>query len=89
MFAAAPVRGDDDTIVGFIGLRIRPSQEFTEILNVARFGETGETYAFDKQGLLLSASRFEDQLRAASDSCPIRRSRARCYRSSCATREWT
>ena len=63
MFAAAPVRDDDEKVVAFIGLRIRPSEEFTHILNVARFGESGETYAFNKQGRLLSASRFEDQMK--------------------------
>ena len=28
-----------------------------------RFGDSGETYAFDDAGLLLSASRFDDQLK--------------------------
>ena len=45
------------------GLRIRPEDEFTRILQVARFGETGETYAFDRDGLLLSESRFDDELK--------------------------
>ncbi len=63
MFTAAPIRNADDEIIAFLGLRIRPGDQFTEILNVGRFGETGETYAFDKTGRLLSASRFEDQLK--------------------------
>jgi hypothetical protein len=63
MFVAAPVRGADDKIVAVVALRISPSQEFTEILNVARPGASGETYAFDAKGVMLSSSRFEDQLK--------------------------
>jgi hypothetical protein len=63
MFAAAPVRNDDGAAVAVLALRILPDQEFTRILNVARPGQSGETYAFDRQGVLLSRSRFEDQLK--------------------------
>jgi hypothetical protein len=45
------------------GLRIRPEDQFTRILQVVRFGESGETYAFDKDGLLLSQSRFDEDLK--------------------------
>ena len=37
---------------------------------MARLGETGETYAFDREGRLLSESRFEDHLRAAGLLAP-------------------
>lgn len=63
MFAAAPVLDEQGQAVAVIGLRIRPEVDFTRILNVARFGRSGETYAFDKQGLMLSASRFDDELK--------------------------
>lgn len=64
MFALAPVRNAKKEVVGAIGMRIRPEKEFTEILSVARAGATGETYAFNKDGLLLSESRFDDQLKS-------------------------
>jgi len=64
MYVAAPVRGEADEIIAVLGLRMRPGTEFTEILGIARAGETGETYAFDKNGLLLSQSRFDDQLKS-------------------------
>lgn len=64
MFACAPLLGENGKAIAALGLRIRPQEEFTEILNVARFGKSGETYAFDKNGLLLSSSRFDDQLKA-------------------------
>ena len=40
-----------------------PDAEFTRILSVARSGESGETYAFDQHGLMISRSRFDDQLK--------------------------
>jgi tRNA A-37 threonylcarbamoyl transferase component Bud32 len=63
MVAAAPVRDGAGKTVAVLGLRIRPEKEFTGILQVARPGESGETYAFDRQGLLLSQSRFDDDLK--------------------------
>ncbi len=38
-------------------------KHFTEFLNVARFGTTGETYAFSPEGMMLSESRFRDELK--------------------------
>jgi len=62
MFAAAPIRRENHSIA-VLGLRIRPEQEFTKILQVARAGESCETYAFDRNGLFLSQSRFDDDLK--------------------------
>ena len=64
MYAAARIPGADDKAetVAVIGLRIRPDKEFTRILNLGRLNETGETYAFDKHGVMLSESRFDQQL---------------------------
>lgn len=61
MFAAAPVVVDG-VPVAVLGLRLRPEEGFSRILTVARSGETGETYAFDKNGLMLSQSRFDKHL---------------------------
>lgn len=63
MFAFAPVMDDEGTVKAALGLRIRPDDEFSQILQVARAGTTGETYAFDRHGVFLSASRFDNQLR--------------------------
>ncbi len=63
MQVAAPLRGADDTVVGALALVINPDEEFSRILSVARSGESGETYAFDQTGLLISRSRFDAQLR--------------------------
>ena len=63
MFVRWPVRDEGGKPVAALGLRIRPEDQFTRILQVSRFGESGETYAFDRTGLLLSQSRFDDALK--------------------------
>lgn len=65
MFAMSPVRNDDFQTVAGIGFRIRPEREFTEILQIGQIGSTGETYAIDKDGLMVSNSRFDEQLMLA------------------------
>jgi serine/threonine protein kinase len=62
MFVCAPVRDDSFQVVGVLALRIRPETEFTRILQLGRIGASGETYAFDKTGLMVSKSRFDDGL---------------------------
>jgi hypothetical protein len=62
MQVAAPLT-EDGVVRGALALIINPDQEFTRILSVARSGDSGETYAFDQTGLLISRSRFDDQLR--------------------------
>jgi eukaryotic-like serine/threonine-protein kinase len=62
MFICAPVRDESFQVVGVLALRIRPETEFTRILQLGQIGASGETYAFDKKGLMVSKSRFDDQL---------------------------
>ncbi|MBC8096702.1 MAG: protein kinase, partial [Akkermansiaceae bacterium] len=61
MQVAAPIRSGG-IVRGALALVINPANEFSRILSVARTGETGETYAFDQTGLLISQSRFIVQL---------------------------
>jgi serine/threonine protein kinase len=63
MYAVAPIFDENHEVIAALGFRIRPDQDFTRILSVASAGETGETYAFDKSGLLISQSRFDEQLK--------------------------
>ena len=63
MVVATPIRNAAGDVIAGLGFSIDPEAEFSRILNVARPGESGETYAFDADGMLLSRSRFEDQLR--------------------------
>ncbi len=69
--AGGPVMGammpllDDNRLVGSLVVLIDPLERFSELLTIARTGATGKTYAFDREGVLLTQSRFEDQLRRA------------------------
>jgi len=63
MFAAAPIRSPDGRVIAILGLRIEPDKDFTRILATARAGQTGETYAFSRDGKMLSESRFDDDLK--------------------------
>jgi tRNA A-37 threonylcarbamoyl transferase component Bud32 len=62
MIVSAPVRDENFQVVASLGLRIRPERDFTQLLQLGRIGKTGETYAFAENGLMLSRSRFEDEL---------------------------
>jgi len=62
MLSAAPVRDAQGRVVAVLAALIDPDEEFTRILSVAQTGESGEIYAFDRDGLMLSGSRFESEL---------------------------
>ena len=65
MFIGAPIRDDAGRVLAAFMFRLRPDEGFTGILQQGRIGRTGETYAFDGDGRLISASRFDEQLRQA------------------------
>lgn len=62
MTVCAPIRDENFQVVAAIAFRIRPEREFTRILQLGRTGSTGETYAFDKDALMVSNSRFDGDL---------------------------
>ena len=63
MFVAAPVTNASGEAIAVLSLRMRPEGEFSRIISTARFGETGETYAFNEKAAFLSRSRFEPELK--------------------------
>jgi CheY-like chemotaxis protein len=62
LFVATPIRDDNGRIIALFTLRIDPYKSLFTITNKGRLGESGESYLFDSKGLLLSRSRFDDQL---------------------------
>ncbi|MCX6895225.1 MAG: serine/threonine protein kinase [Verrucomicrobia bacterium] len=62
MQVAAPLKDADDVIRGALAFVLRPEDEFTRVLSIARSGQSGETFAFDQNGLMISQSRFDTQL---------------------------
>ncbi len=62
MVIATSIKDESGKTLLTLGLDIEP-EDFTRILTVARSGKSGETYAFDDKGVMISNSRFEKQLR--------------------------
>ncbi len=63
MFVAAPVTTSEGKVAAVLVLLMRPEEEFSRIFAVARMGETGESYAFDRRGVVLTASLSEPELK--------------------------
>ncbi|MEY4387460.1 MAG: hypothetical protein RLY20_2743 [Verrucomicrobiota bacterium] len=63
MQVAVPIKNASGIVCGALVLVINPDAEFTRILSVARTGDSGETFAFDTEGVMLSQSRFDKQLK--------------------------
>ena len=63
MFVAAAVHDESGKVIGALGLRIRPDVQLRRLLTSNRQGQTAETYLFSRDGLMLTESRFDEQLR--------------------------
>ena len=63
MFFIGPVRDKDGSILAVMALRVDPWKDFARALKSYGSGASRETYAFDRRGIMLSLSRFDDQLR--------------------------
>ncbi len=64
IIVGAPVLNEQGKAIAAFYLFIPPEKDFTRILSIARLGNTGDTYAFDRDGLMLSDSRHDKQLKA-------------------------
>ncbi len=64
MSAVAPVHNGQGQVIGAFYLIIRPEKDFTRILSIARLGASGDTYAFDQDGVMLSDSRHDRLLKS-------------------------
>ena len=64
MIGAFTVRDNSGSPVAILTLRIDPESQFTEILQRGRMGESGESYAFNSAGKMISESRFGEDLKA-------------------------
>ncbi len=63
MFFIGPVQDTDGRILAVMTLRVDPWKDFARALKSFGNGASRESYAFDRNGVMLSSSRFEDQLR--------------------------
>ncbi len=62
MFSGAPIRGENGEVIAALTFRIDPFHRYDTIAERGRTGLTGETYFFDRHGVMISRSRFERQL---------------------------
>lgn len=62
MVVASLVLDGDDQPIAVLGMGLSPRGELAKLLLGSRFGESGETYAINRNGSLLTDSRFEGQL---------------------------
>jgi serine/threonine-protein kinase len=59
---SAPVRGAAGEIIGALNIGKFAEERFAAVFLAARLGETGEAYAFDLHGRMLTKSRFRAEL---------------------------
>ncbi|WP_455234680.1 protein kinase domain-containing protein [Thiogranum longum] len=65
MGITATIRDDSSEPIAQLFLMVPPEKDFTRILSIARMGDSGDTYAFDANGEMLSDTRHLDELKAA------------------------
>ncbi|GAB4466418.1 MAG: hypothetical protein OHK0044_06230 [Burkholderiaceae bacterium] len=62
VWIAAPVRDAQGAVIAVLDIGKPASERFSKLFEAARLGDTGELYAFDARGRLLSESRFRSAL---------------------------
>lgn len=63
MFVGTSIKDNKGKIIALLTLRINLHDELIPLMIQGRLGQSGESYVFNHQGIMLSSSRFEDQLR--------------------------
>ena len=61
MLVSTPLKNEDDDIIGVIALRVHVGT-LSNMMHSQKFGKTGETYLVNKEGYMLSESRFTKHL---------------------------
>jgi PAS domain S-box-containing protein len=63
IYIAAPIKNSDGAVIAVMALRIDLAGGFSRVMQLSRVGESGESYAFNDGGRLISDSRFNADLR--------------------------
>ena len=63
MWVAAPMKNPSGQVIGAVGFRLHPDGVLRRILSANRQGRTADVYLFNREGLLLTESRFDAELR--------------------------
>ncbi len=64
ILTAAPIRNRNGAVMAALVFTIHPDGNFSNILRASRMGDSGDTYAFNREGILISRSRFESELQS-------------------------
>ncbi|MBF0470451.1 MAG: transporter substrate-binding domain-containing protein [Gammaproteobacteria bacterium] len=67
MFFVTPIFDERGIVIAALTLRFDPVEEFSKVTRVGTLGKTGETYAMDRNGRLITSSRFESELTAVAE----------------------
>jgi PAS domain S-box-containing protein len=62
MFVASPLKDENDTIIGVVTLRIHVSI-LSNLMHSYAYGKTGESYLVNRNGYMLTESRFTEHLK--------------------------
>ncbi|MDH5592411.1 MAG: ATP-binding protein, partial [Gammaproteobacteria bacterium] len=62
IFTATPIQDTSGHTIAILAFRIDPDEGFKEIFSRSHFGISGESYAVNQQGVLLTDSRFNARL---------------------------
>ncbi|QPJ66177.1 MAG: response regulator [Candidatus Nitrohelix vancouverensis] len=60
IIVGTPIYLSNGDLSAILVLYLRADSEFTEIFSISQFGKSGETYAFDADGRMITQTRFED-----------------------------
>jgi len=66
MFFATPVKNKAGKVIAVLTERFKPHGEFSHLFALGRLGDTGESYAFDRDGRLLSTSRYHEVIHSSA-----------------------
>ncbi len=61
MFISTPLKNENNDVIGIVALRIHMGT-LSNMMHSQKFGKTGETYLVNKEGYMLSESRFTKHL---------------------------
>lgn len=62
LYYLVPIFNNASEVIAVLSNRVSPNGEYQQIIRSSRVGKTGEVYALNKQGVLLSQSRFDNKL---------------------------
>ncbi|MBF0195683.1 MAG: transporter substrate-binding domain-containing protein, partial [Magnetococcales bacterium] len=62
MFFAVPIRDFDGSVLAVMTQRLLPYGHLSKLMQAGRIGKSGESYIINREGVLLTSSRFKQQL---------------------------